>query len=308
MSLAPFRLQSEGYSGCDREARRGDKGDEGMLAPRLVVEAGLDSRLGRFELRRYEWSTPNDDVLKAPDDHVLDLSLTPRPKFARGRYLESWNPARFEPIGDIFFVPAGHSMHGRSDGGRQSSVMCLLHAGPMREWLEENVIWTERRLAATFDISSRALRALLIRLAEEARAPGFATEVLVEMISGQLAIDLARYFQTVSEAPIGGLAPWQLRAINARLTDMPEAPTLQELAALCRLSTRHLSRAFRASKGLSIGAYVAQARVGHAKRQLVDGRAIKEVAYALGFASPSSFAQAFRKATGQSPRAFRSHP
>src|SRR5690606_34540510 len=109
-----------------------------------------------------------------------------------------------------------------------------LHAGQMREWLEDDAMWTERQLEASFDISSFAIRALLVRLADEARAPGFATEVLVDMIAGQLAVELARYFRAAGEAPAaGGLAPWQLRAIDARLADAPEAPSLRELASLC---------------------------------------------------------------------------
>src|SRR5690606_9528926 len=172
--------------------------------PRAVVEAELEASLGRIEIRRYEWSAPNDDVLKAVGDHVLDFSLTPRPRLARGRYLERWNPQRFEPLGEIFFVPAGHSLHGRSECGRQSSVTCQLHAGQMREWLEDDALWTERQLEASFDISSFAIRALLVRLADEARAPGFATEVLVDMIAGQLAVELARYFRAATERPGGG--------------------------------------------------------------------------------------------------------
>jgi AraC family transcriptional regulator len=277
-----------------------------MVQSRSVVEAELEASLGRIEVRRYQWTAPNDNVLEASGDHVLDLSLTPRPRLARGRYLERWNPQRFEPLGEIFFVPAGHSLNGRSESGRQSSVTCQLHAGQMREWLEDSVDWTERRLEASFDISSFAIRALLVRLADEARAPGFATEVLVDMVTGQLAVELARYFQAVTEAPMsGGLAPWQLRAIDARVTDALDAPDLRELATLCRLSTRHLGRAFRASRGISLGQYVANARVEHAKRLLADDRAIKDVAHRLGFSSPSAFASAFRKATGRSPRAFR---
>jgi AraC family transcriptional regulator len=277
-----------------------------MTTPRAVVEAKLESKLGRIEVRRYDFTAPVDDVLVAGGAHILDLCLTPRPRQARGRYLERWNPERFEPFGEIFFLPAGHAVHGRSECGRQSSIMCQLRAGQMRDWLEDSAGWTERRLEASFDVSSFALRTLLVRLADEARAPGFATKVLVDLIAGQLAVELARYFQAVTETPSPrGLAPWQLRAIDARLRDSPEAPSLDELATLCRLSTRHLGRAFRASRGVSVGRYVAQVRLGQAKRLLANNGSIKEVAFQLGFSSPAAFAAAFRKATGCTASAFR---
>lgn len=83
-------------------------------------------------------------------------------------------------------------------------------------------------------------------------------------------------------------------------------PSLSELASLCSLSVRQLARAFRASRGVSIGDHIAQCRIEHARRMLAGADSIKSIAYDLGFASPSSFSFAFRSATGQTPREFRS--
>jgi AraC family transcriptional regulator len=84
-----------------------------------------------------------------------------------------------------------------------------------------------------------------------------------------------------------------------------EAPTLAELAALCRLSVRQLTRGFRASRGCSVGEYVAQSQVDHARQLLARDESVKAVAHSLGFSSPSKFSSAFRRATGQTPRQFR---
>jgi AraC family transcriptional regulator len=277
-----------------------------MPTDQMIVEAELKAPVGTFQVLQYEWTQPNNNVLEAPGDHVLDLCLTPRPQFARGRYRECWASQRFERIGDIFFVPAGYSMHGRSESGRQASVMCHLHAEPLKEWFDDALDWTERRLEASLNIASPTIRGLLLRLANEARAPGFASLILTEMITAQLAIELTRYFHQVSETPqTGGLAPWQLRLIDERLTESLEAPTLRELATLCRISTRHLTRAFRTSRGVSVGDHVANTRLDNAKRLLAERDSIKEVAFILGFASPSAFSFAFHKATGQAPSQFR---
>jgi AraC family transcriptional regulator len=71
------------------------------------------------------------------------------------------------------------------------------------------------------------------------------------------------------------------------------------------LSVRQLTRGFRASRGRSIGDYVAQSRIDHAKRLLATKQSVKAISYSLGFASPSSFSFAFRRATGETPREFR---
>jgi len=101
------------------------------------------------------------------------------------------------------------------------------------------------------------------------------------------------------------LAPWRLRIIDDRLAACRAAPTLTELAGLCRLSVRQLTRGFRASRGCSIGEYVARSQLDHAKQLLATEESIKSIAYSMGFTSPSNFSTAFRRATGQTPRQFR---
>jgi AraC family transcriptional regulator len=132
--------------------------------------------------------------------------------------------------------------------------------------------------------------------------------MLVELIAGQLAIELARYCMAIAEGPVtGGLAPWRLRLIDERMREVHKAPTLTELADLCGLSVRQLTRAFRISRGSSIRQYVALSQVEHAKRLLTSEESVKAIAHSLGFSSSSKFAFAFRRATGETPREFRQH-
>jgi AraC family transcriptional regulator len=270
----------------------------------IVVEASSRVPCGTFQVIRYEWSEPLSSVIKLEDGYFLDLCLTPRPR-ARGRFVERWAPGRFENIGDIFLVPPGIPLHGCCDRGEQASVNCKLDSGFLESWIGEDHRWDEARLAGSLNIRSVAVRSVLVRLAEELRSPGFAAEVLIEAISMQLAVELARYLR---ETPLqysgGGLAPWQLRRIDERLREKLEAPGLQELADLCRISTRHLARAFKASRGITIGEHVSDVRIENAKTLLRD-RSIKEVASDLGFSSPSAFSVAFRGAVGVSPREYR---
>jgi len=203
-------------------------------------------------------------------------------------------------------VPAGEVLHARGDSGRQESIVCLLHSEPMRKYLEGDLEWTDRRLEASLDISSANIRSLLLRIGEETRHPGFASEMLLELIAAQMAIELSRYCAAIAPGPVtGGLSPWRLQLIDERLMDVREAPTLAELAKLCKMSVRQLTRGFRASRNASIGDHVAQKRMENAKRRLSGGESVKTIAYTMGFSSPSSFSYAFRRATGTTPRQFR---
>lgn len=272
----------------------------------MTIDAEIKVPAVTAQLIRFHFREPVSGPLGEEGTYFLNMSLTPRPLNARARYCERWSPHRYEPLGDVFVVPPGEIVQAASDRGSTSTIMCWLRAEPIRTMFGADLQWTERRLEATLDISDANLRKLLLRLAEELGHPGFASQMLVELLAGQMAIELGRYCAAVSDGPLNkGLAPWRLRLIDERLHEVGEAPTLAELADLCKLSIRQLTRGFRASRGCSIGDYVAQSRLEQAKRLLTTEHSVKAIAYSLGFASPSGFCYAFRRALGETPRQFR---
>ena len=275
---------------------------------RSVFEAEIAVPLAQARIMQLQLDGPTDRLFRRARHYWLDMCLTPRPERVRGCYGEHWGPHRYERLGEIFLVPPGEALHLRSEaGGSQASIICEIKAGAIDRWLDGPIEWTDHRLEACLDITHPHMRACLFRLAEEVNRPGPGSIVLAELIAGQLAIEVARYCQAIAEGPVsGGLATWRLRRIDERL-QQGGAPSLEELATLCNLSVRQLTRGFRASRGCSIGDYIVQSRIDVAKRYLGSSESIKEIAFALGFASPSSFAFAFRRATGATPRQFRQH-
>lgn len=273
----------------------------------MTIEAELRAPVATAQLVRFHLPEQVDNITREDDVYRFDMCLTPRPRNARGCYPNRWSSQRFERLGNVFVLPPGEDLLARSDGCcQQASLICLLYPEPMRAWFDGDFQWTERRLSASLDIRDANIRSLLLRLVQEARNPGFASEMLVELIAAQMTIEFARYCRAVDEGPAtGGLAPWRLQLIDDRLRAVSDVPTLAELAGLCRLSVRQLTRGFRASRGCSIGDYVANARVEHAKELLATAQSVKSIAYSLGFSSPSSFCFAFRRATGETPRQFR---
>ena len=271
-----------------------------------VFEAELTTSRGSARIVRFFNDQPTNHVFR-PDHYWLDMCLTPRPENARGCYFNRWGPHRFERLGEIFVVPPGEALHVRSDSGtNQASIVCEIRAEAINHWLDGGIEWTDRRLGAVLNIADPHLRSCLGRLAREARNPEQGSDVLAELIVEQLAIEVARYCRAVAEGPItGGLASWRLRLIDERLEQPGPVPSLEELAALCNTSIRQLTRGFRSSRGCTIGDHIAQTRIETAKRQLGSAESIKAIAFALGFASPSSFSYAFRRATGSTPRQFR---
>jgi AraC family transcriptional regulator len=271
----------------------------------MTVEAEVQAPGVTARLARFHHQGPSDYVMRQ-DRYWLDLSLTARPANARARYVDGWSPHRYERVGGMLLVPAGHAFQFRTDGGSMASVVCQIEPDLLRRWSEGELGWTDRLLESGLDLSNANLRAPLMRLAEELRAPGLAGAALAELLVGQVTIELARHCAALKERPeSGGLAAWRLRLIDERLSEVREPPTLDDLASLCNLSVRQLTRGFRASRCGTLGDHIAAKRAEFAKRLLATDEGLKTIAHCLGFASHSSFTSAFRRATGETPRQFR---
>jgi len=85
-----------------------------------------------------------------------------------------------------------------------------------------------------------------------------------------------------------------------------EPLTVSALARRARLSPFHFIRTFREATGLTPHQYLRDRRLDRAKHLLqTTPMPVTEICEAVGFRSLGSFSTLFRRATGQSPRAFR---
>ena len=112
---------------------------------------------------------------------------------------------------------------------------------------------------------------------------------------------------TTFQPTMGGLSPKVLRRAIERLRSDSDADvSLAALASDAGLSRFHFCRAFKESTGLSPHAWLRQHRLEQAMNMLRDTDAsIVSVAAALGYASQTAFAAAFRKLTGETPSDWR---
>lgn len=270
-----------------------------------AIDAELPISFGSIRIIRQSW-TGKIDQSGVNAAHHLELSLLPRSDLAEASYPAHWGPHRFEPIGELFMVPGGETMHAKSGCQHQNSIVLRFAPEVLDRYFDTKLEWTGRRLQGCLDIVSHDIRNLLFRIGEEARAPGLAGQSMIELMAAQVVIELARYIQNIDEEKaIGGLAPWRLRLIDERLAGDIAPPSVTELAALCNISVRHLTRAFRVSRGRSIGNYVLEHRMTHAKKLIESGMSIKSVAGTMNFTASSNFTAAFRRATGETPREYK---
>lgn len=83
--------------------------------------------------------------------------------------------------------------------------------------------------------------------------------------------------------------------------------TLDDLAALAHLNKYHLAHMFSDTYGISPINYLLERRILNSKELLKNSTfSITQIAHVTGFSSANYFSQAFKKYTGQTPRAYRS--
>lgn len=105
------------------------------------------------------------------------------------------------------------------------------------------------------------------------------------------------------------LERWQERigrAASLLGANLLEPPTLNVLASCAAISPYHFHRMWRALTGRTVGETVRHLRVEQAKKALLESNLpITDIALSVGFATPQSFARAFRQEIGVSPSAYR---
>lgn len=238
--------------------------------------------------------------------HHLELSLGVEVGSAYGCFPDYWDSDRFEPFGQIFFIPAGQNICLKSERKTETAISCSFNPDTFCDRFDDMPEWTASLLKPIFDIKNDHIRNLLLHLSKYIKSGIDHHGKAVEFVAERIGYELARHIRTIDEARIpGGLCPWRLSLIEQRISAFDTQPPLEELAELCHLSVRQLTRAFRLSRGQSLGNYIASRRAEHAKLLLSVGMSVKSVAYTMGFSEPSNFTHFFIRVTGQKPKVFR---
>lgn len=278
---------------------------ESIWRPEASLQvADIDIRIGH-----YDWPDWVETEVETAS-HQLSLSLSPRPYHTQGRHGGNSGCGDYRDAGDMIFFPAEVPFYGRSSGGFQRLLLCSFDPARVQRLKSSGAGWAAGELQRALDLQDDQLRATLMRVARETMNPGFASDILLESLMDTLAIDLVRSLQQSPEADRssrGGLASWQMRRIRDRVeSDRDTPPTIDDLAVLCGISSRHVMRGFKQSTGSTLHAFVEQVRLTRAKQLLLDtDQPMKIIANQLGFSQTSSFSAAFRRALGVSPSAFR---
>lgn len=280
---------------------------EGEGSPRpWTVLAALAIPEAHVELRRYELPSPNE-MIELDDAPIFSLVL-PRAGGMSGQVTFDAGELRGHTVGRMLFRPAGVSMHSVGDGGVLEIMTCRMDPAAF-EAATGLAQWNPDLLRRCAMITSPSMFALGERLRRELVVREHGSDMAAAALVRLLMVEIGRRLRMPSRraGARGGLTPWQLARIEDALRKAHgHWPTTAELADVCGISRSHLSRSFVAASGQPLADHVAAVRLERAQDMLRSGdRTMAEIAAALGYATPSVFAAAFRRMTGRTPSQYR---
>ncbi|MEM9603027.1 MAG: AraC family transcriptional regulator [Pseudomonadota bacterium] len=152
------------------------------------------------------------------------------------------------------------------------------------------------------------LKATLDTLFDEASAERQGHRAATNRLMDLLLVLLLRYCldaHSLQPGLLAGLAHPQLAPSVLAMHNTPaEAWTLESLAAVALMSRARFAAHFKDTVGVPPGEYLTSLRVSLAQDALRQGRPLKSVARAVGYANATALARAFKQKTGTSPRAW----
>jgi AraC family transcriptional regulator len=215
------------------------------------------------------------------------------------------------PAGAISVVPAGSPHRVRSSGCKDE-----LHI-----YLEPRLV--TRVAAEAFDLNPARLtiplldgldlphlRAAMAAVGAELTAGGAGGRLAAESLANVLAVHLIRHAlapRRPARGRDGTLPRGRLRAVVEYIEGRLDAgPSLEQMAAVARLSPFHFARQFKAATGLPPHRYVIARRIERAKQLLQEGGGLTlaQVAAQAGFSNQSHFSHHFKRLVGVTPGQF----
>jgi len=240
------------------------------------------------------------------------LVLVTRPPEDLDLRYEGVKRHRPTPAGSITLVPAGSTAWVRSSG-HKDELHIFLEAGLVARVAAEAFDLDPARLTVPplDGLDLPHLRATMLAVDAELTAGGAGGPLATESLANVLAVHLIRHVlapHRPERGRDGTLPRVRLRAVVEYVEEhLGAGPTLEQMAAVARLSPYHFARQFKRATGLPPHQYVILRRVDRAKQLLQCGGdlSLAELAAHAGFSDQSQFTHHFKRIVGVTPGQFR---
>jgi AraC family transcriptional regulator len=278
--------------------------------PHAAVAAS--GRLGwvGLEAARYRAAPASEYTPPALTHHWFVLFIRPPQELELG--YEGVKRHVPPPAGSIVLVPAGSPALWRWSGPRDTLHIYLAPGLVARVAAEAFELDPARlTIPPLGGLELPHLRAAMLAVDAELTAGGAGGSLAAQSLANVLAVHLIRHVlapRQPERGRDGALPRGRLRAVVEYVEEhLDTSPTLEQIAAVARLSPYHFARQFKAATGLPPHQYVILRRVERAKQLLQAGTdlSLAQVAAHAGFSDQSRFSQHFKRLVGVTPGRFR---
>ena len=263
-----------------------------------------------LEAARYRETPDFEFSAPAIAHHRLVLFIRP-PRELDLRYegVERHSPP---PAGSITVVPAGRPARVRWSGSKHELHIFLEPGLVARVAAEAFGLDPARLTVPPMDgLNLPHLRAAMGAVSAELTAGGTEGRLAAESLANLLAVHLIRNADSArfpARRTYDALPRARLRAVVEYIDGHLDAGmSLEQMAALARLSPYHFARRFKATTGLPPHQFVIERRVDRARQflQRDGGLSLAEIAVRAGFSDQSHLSNHFKRVVGVTPGQFR---
>ena len=217
------------------------------------------------------------------------------------------------PAGSISLMPAGSPAQVRSSGCKDELHLFLEPGLVARVAAEAFALDPARLTVPPLDgLVLPHLRAAMGAVGTELGAGAPGGPLAAESLANVLAVHLIRHLlapRRPARRPDGALPRTRLRAVVEYIEGHLETgASLEQMAAVARISSYHFAHQFQRATGLPPYQYVIIRRIERAQHLLRRGDlSLAEVAARVGFPDQSAFCRQFKRLVGVTPGRFRMH-
>jgi AraC family transcriptional regulator len=273
----------------------------------FTVNRGFYRSTFNIECREYLWSEPSEIRQGVGDWYVLSRTIAGHD--VRSRAVEFCGKRAQNKIsaGPLIFMPKGDPIHFEVGPGRLISLVCRFEPATF-----ERIVGLDKPVSHAETANLLALRSLRIdqimaHLQAELESPGFSGDVMIEALCTSLMVEFGRLRHHRALPMPGKRRAVDIEAVKRYISkNAGRGVSITDIARMSGTSETHLMRCFKEVTGDTIHSFFSRVRLRQAEELLIaTSWSMKQIAYNLGFASPSNFAAAFRKSKGESPTLFR---
>lgn len=270
-----------------------------LLTPNIVSQirmSGINAQMLDFK-----WG-PETTLAREEENLTVQLRVRPRNVGARV-YAKS---SRKFALGSLSVIPASRKLYAETShkGETVRAVTCSFE----KQWLE-NVNEAPDIRDPFWSMQDSDIQRAMSMLGQELSNPCGSNELFVQCLATEIAILLGRHVEMLSGSnrqEMGCLSSAQLKNLHEFVEISQGVASLAEVSESCGLSPAYLQRMYKKTTGQTLYRLLENARMLRAQALLLETDiSLKEITHMLRFCQPSAFSTAFKKATGETPKAFR---